>query len=78
MMTRLLYDEMINIAQDYLGPAAGRFMSGQIQSHLGIEPTQITPEDIAKLEDWLRVSLALISTDTASINDFVSRIMQLK
>lgn len=78
MMTRILYDEIINVAQDYLGPAAGRFMSSQIQSHLGIEPSQVRSEDIAKLEDWLRVSLSLISNDTASINDFINRLMQLK
>ena len=77
MMAKVVYDEMIDIARDYLGPAAGRFISSQIEFHLKMEPDQINLSDIPKLESWLRVSLAMISDDESSINEFVERLMKM-
>ncbi|HSX43979.1 MAG TPA: hypothetical protein VLE69_01605 [Candidatus Saccharimonadales bacterium] len=72
--TNHLYNSIVDITQDYLGPAAGRFIDRQISNHLGKQPTLIKPEDMTKLTEWLRVAMSILTDDQSLISDYFARI----
>lgn len=72
-----LYDQMVEITTDYLGPAADRFIDRQIQSHLGKNPSAVTKKDIPELVSWSKIAMALLTNDTAIVDEFTSRFMAL-
>lgn len=69
-----IYDEVVAIAYDYLGPAAGRFMTRQIETHLKKKPEQLTRADIPTLLDWCKLSIALLTEDKRIVTDFARRL----
>ena len=47
-----LYDSAIEAAKPYMGPAAEKFMTRQIKEHLGIEPANLTVDNLPDLASW--------------------------
>lgn len=76
-MDNTLYQETVNITKDYLGPAAERFISRQITFHLKKDPQALTKEDLGKLIEWVKVSIALLTEDSKMVDDCVNRITKL-
>ena len=76
-MTEELFESVVSIAEEYLGPAAKRFMSRQIINHFNKKPADITLEDLPKLVEWVRVTVALLTEDKSTVEDFASRLLQL-
>lgn len=72
-----VYNEVIDITRDYLGPATERFLNRQIIFHLNKEPRQLTDKDIPKLAEWVKVSIAILSEDRKMVDEFSKRIMSL-
>ncbi|MBI2013362.1 MAG: hypothetical protein HYS87_00815 [Candidatus Colwellbacteria bacterium] len=75
--TVMLYDEVVKVADDFLGPASGRFIDRQIRTHLHKAPSEMTTEDLLKLIDWMKVSVALLTNDPEVVNKFTSRLISL-
>jgi hypothetical protein len=69
-----LLDQVLEISQEYLGPAADRFVDRQISTHLKKRPEKITREDIHKLIDWIKLSFALLTNDTGMVEQYVKRL----
>jgi hypothetical protein len=69
-----LKDQLLEVNEDYLGPAAERFIDRQIMTHLGKPPGQITSKDITTLIDWLKLSFSLLTDDTATVNEYIMRL----
>lgn len=69
-----LVDSVIEVSQDYLGPAAERFVHRQIYSHIGKEPDRLTGQDLALLIDWLKLSFALITDDGELVKDYADQL----
>lgn len=69
-----IYDELVKIAGDYLGPAAPRFVARQIEFHLDKKPWELTRQDMAPLEGWVRVSLTLLTEDKQMADEFATRV----
>ncbi len=76
-MTVTLYDDIVAIVEEYLGPAAPRFVDRHIQSHLNKQPKEIVASDIAQLADWIRVSLGLVTKDRAAIDECTRKLTEL-
>lgn len=77
-MSNPMYNEALKIASDYLGPAAKRFIDRQITAHLQkANPEDLTPEDLPKFIEWIRISLSLLTEDQVVIEDCVSRLKSL-
>lgn len=76
-MTEELFDALVAIAEEYLGPAAKRFMSRQITHHLNKKPAEITLDDLPKLVEWVRITIALLTEDKTMVEDFASRLLQI-
>ena len=73
-----MYDEAVKIASDYLGPAAKRFVDRQIVAHLQkTNPEDLSPEDMPKFIEWIRISLSLLTEDQSVIEDCVGRLKSL-
>ncbi len=72
-----LYENIVNITQDYLGPAAQRFIDRQIAFHLHKKPEEITKNDLPNLVEWVEVSLASLTEDTTSVKNCSDRISDL-
>lgn len=77
MMTLILYQEIVAIAEKFLGPAGERFVQRQISFHLKKKPEEITKEDIPKISEWIKVSLALLTNDKKEVEDFNNQILKL-
>lgn len=71
-----LYNDIVGISRDYLGPAGERFMRRQILTHLGKEPEELTQKDVPELVSWVRLTFALLTDDTRMIDAFTERLAQ--
>lgn len=72
-----LYDNILTIVDDYLGPAGQRFVDRQIIFHLKKRPEDITKKDVPSLVQWVNVTLALLTDDTKVVQDCSNRIAKL-
>lgn len=69
-----LYDAVIDVTQDYLGPAAGRFIDRSITNHLKKKPEDLTASDLKKLVDWVKVSVAVLTEDSDLVAEYIARL----
>lgn len=72
-----LYHQVVDITTSYLGPAADRFITRQIKTHLHKDPDELTPEDITKLVDWIKIAIALLTEDGKMVQDYTDSLLKL-
>ncbi len=77
MTDRHLYEQVIVIMEEYLGPAAERFIARQITFHLHKSPDELTPDDLPKLIEWTKVTLGLLTEDRDIIDEYATRMSKL-
>lgn len=73
----MLYDNLVSITEDYLGPAARRFIDRQTKSHLHKEPGHLTEAEFIKLADWVKLTLALLTKDEKLKNEYAEKLDKL-
>ena len=69
-----LWEQLLEVNRDYFGPAAERFLDRQIDTHIGKSPQKITKRDLAVLNDWLRLSFALLTNDSELVDHYAQRL----
>ena len=67
-----IYDQVVRITNVYLGPAAERFISRQVENHLHKDPEKLTKSDLLGLIDWIRVVVSLLSDDPDIIEEYIT------
>jgi hypothetical protein len=67
-----LYDDVVMITYDYLGPAADRFVIRQIRNHLQKDPAELQHKDLKQLIDWIQLAMRLISDDSRIVDRYVA------
>lgn len=72
-----LYQQVVKVTQDYLGPAAERFVSRQIQTHLHKQPEALTEKDLVALVDWIKIAIALLTEDSKMVDDYARTLLTL-
>jgi len=72
-----LYEKVVEISQDFLGPAGERFIRRQIATHLDIEPENLRKRDIEPLVDWVRLTFALLTDNSTHVDAFAQRLTAL-
>lgn len=72
-----LYDRVVRITHVYLGPAADRFISRQVQNHLHKEPQDLSSKDLGMLIDWIRVAVSLLTEDSELIEEYTNQLQSL-
>jgi hypothetical protein len=68
MTTKTYYQEVVSVTEEYLGPAAERFVKRQAEFHLGKDAEAIVLSDIPKLKESLRIALGLLIKDQRIID----------
>lgn len=67
-----LFDDVVAVTYDYLGPAADRFVVRQIRNHLNKDPSQLKREDLRQLIEWIQLAMRLISDDPHIVDHYVA------
>ncbi len=73
----LLYVKVVNITEEYLGPAAERFITRQVINHLQITPSELAKDDLKDLIDWISLAMGFMTNDEPMINEYVNRLKEL-
>lgn len=76
-MNILVFDQIVLVTEDYLGPAAERFVTRHALAHLGKSPAEISLEDIPKLLEWTTVTLALLTEDKQVVSEYAKKMTNL-
>lgn len=74
---KTIYDQVVDVTYEYLGPAAKRFVDREIEAHLGKKPKDITHDDIVKLHDWSKMAVAFLTDDSELIDDFSRNLLAI-
>jgi hypothetical protein len=77
MASLTLYDQVVVVTHEYLGPSADRFIARQVQNHLHKQPEQLSREDLIHLIDWIRVAVSLITEDSHIIEAYTTQLTGL-
>ena len=72
-----LYSRVVRITHVYLGPAADRFISRQVQNHLHKDPQDLSQQDLIKLIDWIRIAVSLLTEDSDIVDEYVIQLQLL-
>jgi hypothetical protein len=72
-----LYSDVVDITYDYLGPAADRFVTRQIRSHLGKRPEELKKRDLRDLVSWIKIAMSLLTDNEELINTYISDLKRL-
>ena len=75
--TLSLYDQTIQVSEEYLGPAAERFMRRQISTHIGIEPESLKKNQIPQLVTWVNLAFAQLTNSVAEQDGFSHSLLSL-
>lgn len=62
------YRQVVRATEQYLGPAAERFVNRQIEFRLGKTPETLARSDIPKLKNALVVALGILVKDKAIVD----------
>ncbi|HSX41637.1 MAG TPA: hypothetical protein VLF21_03390 [Candidatus Saccharimonadales bacterium] len=76
-MNATLHQQVVGITENYLGPAAPRFIDRQIEFHLKKKPDELTNQDLPQLVEWVKVSLALLTDDKKMVDECVDKLGNL-
>ena len=72
-----LYSRVVRITHVYLGPAAERFISRQVQNHLHKDPQDLSQKDLSKLIDWIRIAVSLLTEDGDIVDEYITQLESL-
>ncbi len=75
--TPLLYTEVVNVTHVYLGPAADRFISRQVENHLNKLPEDMSRKDLLQLIDWIKVAVSLLTDDSEIVEEYAAQLRKL-
>jgi hypothetical protein len=73
----LLYDQVVKITYEYLGPAADRFVTRQIRNHLGKSPEHLRKADLKDLIAWINLAMSLLSEDKNLVQRYIADLRAL-
>ena len=71
-----LYDDVVTIAKEYIGPAGQKFIDRQLESHLKIAPADLNQNNLFELSKWCFTSGRLI-IDAEEAKTFQGRVNAL-
>lgn len=72
-----LYQQVVEVTADVLGPAAERFVARQIENHLNKPPEKLTRSDLEELVDWIKLAISMLTDDQTLVDAYGKRILEL-
>lgn len=75
--TENLYDKVVQVTYEYLGPAADRFVIRQIRNHLHKDPDTLQRSDLRSLINWVKIAMSLLSDDEELVASYIAELKAL-
>jgi hypothetical protein len=72
-----LYSRVLEITEDYLGPASQRFLDRLVMNHLGKPAPKISRKDLPQLVVWIKLATTMITSDQRSVDEYMQRLEDL-
>jgi hypothetical protein len=72
-----LYGQAVDITREYLGPAADRFISRQIENHLHKKPENLKKGDLKDLLVWINLAMNVLIADRSLVEDYLQKLNRL-
>lgn len=72
-----VYQRVLEISEDYLGPAAPRFLDRLATNHLGKPANKLTRSDLPELVVWIKLAVTVITEDEALVSGYIGRLEEL-
>jgi hypothetical protein len=72
-----LYQKVVDVTREYVGPAADRFVERQVRNHLNKEPERLRKQDLVSLIDWISLAMALLTEDEKLLSKYISDLKHL-
>lgn len=72
-----LYEKVVSITDELLGPAADRFVTRQISGHLHKDPHELDKRDLKVLIDWVGLAMSVLSEDEKLVRKYVRNLKNL-
>lgn len=72
-----LYDDVVNLAKTYMGPAAQKFVDRQIKGHLAVDKSQLERDHLDELARWCYTSGKLLM-DEGKAQEFSQKVKALR
>ena len=72
-----LFNDVIAMARPYLGPAAEKFVSRQISTHLNVTADQLGTQHLEELSKWCFNSGKLVMAE-AKAQEFSQKVKSMK
>jgi hypothetical protein len=67
----------LSITEDYLGPAAPRFVERMVANHLDKPADKISDKDLPELVLWIKLAVTVITEDEKVVQDYLERLESL-
>lgn len=74
---KTLYEKVVSVTEEYLGPAGERFIRRQIKMHLNIEPAKLTSKHLNDLAHWASLTFAVLTSSGKEVDDFTKKLLRL-
>lgn len=68
------YDKIIKIIEDYLGPAADRFVNRQVTLHIKKNPHDLQKDDVQMLAIRIRSGMLVLTHDETVVEEAFRRL----
>jgi hypothetical protein len=75
--TGQLYRDVVKITEEYLGPAAERFIGRQVIAHLNKPPDKLINADLPKLTEWVKVTVSILTENHQLVDEYAAKLEQL-
>jgi hypothetical protein len=72
-----LYRRVVKVTHIYLGPAADRFISRQVQNHLNKDPEELSNADLIVLLGWIRGAISMLTEDSVLVEEYINQLEKL-
>lgn len=76
--SEIYYNKILKITEDYLGPAADRFLNRQINTHLQKSPNEITKSDVHMVAVLIRSRLVVLTHNQRTVDEAFKRLKSLE
>lgn len=73
-----LYQKVVDVTEEYMGPAADRFVARQIRNHLDKDPQKLRKRDLGQLINWITIAMAFLTEDEKLVKQYVADLEQLQ
>jgi hypothetical protein len=77
VVKKTVYDQVVDVTYEFLGPAAERFVAREVEAHLHKKPQDLNFDDISKLHEWSKLAIALLADDTKLVEEYSKNLLSI-